>query len=163
MITKMKSMKLIASVAMLLATLTVSAQGEYYDDVYFSSSKAKKTTKVEEKKVQQPTTRNTTSTIATPSTRTSSDNSEGRDVDEYNRRSTSVGVDEPYNNNEDQNVNAQQNNKSVSAQKDANSRTSDSEYSERIVRYHSPSKITIAGADQVDLYLSNGYYGYDFF
>ena len=38
----MKSMKLIASVAMLLATLTVSAQGEYYDDVYFSSSKAKK-------------------------------------------------------------------------------------------------------------------------
>ena len=36
------------------------------------------------------------------------------------------------------------------------------EYSERIIRYHSPSKISIVGADQVDLYLENGYYAYDY-
>ena len=43
-----------------------------------------------------------------------------------------------------------------------NERRSDTEYSERTIRYHSPSKVTIAGADNVNIFLSDGYYGYDY-
>ena len=82
--------------------------------------------------------------------------SDSRDVDEYNRRYTSVEVEEPYR--EDDSVIYEDSDENESSSE----RRSDTEYTERIIRYHSPSKITIAGADQVDLYLSDGYYGYGY-
>lgn len=77
-------------------------------------------------------------------------------MDEYNRRYTSVEVEEPYR--EDDSVIYEDSDENESSSE----RRSDTEYTERIIRYHSPSKITIAGADQVDLYLSDGYYGYGY-
>lgn len=89
---------------------------------------------------------------------------ENRDVDEYNRRYTSVDVEEPYDEDFDDEDGTYieelpDNNQKVTKKSE---RRSDTEYTERIVRYHSPSKITIAGADQVDLYLSDGYYSYGY-
>ncbi len=46
---KMKPLKLTSIIAMLFIAISITAQEEYYDDVYFSSGKTKKT-KVEEKK-----------------------------------------------------------------------------------------------------------------
>jgi hypothetical protein len=68
----------------------------------------------------------------------------GRDVDEYNRRYEAA---------------APSSEEETAAE---NERRSDTEYSERIIRYHSPEKVTITGADQVNLYLSDGYYSYDY-
>ena len=91
---------------------------------------------------------------------------EERDVDEYNRRYTSVDVEEPYDEDSDGEILAEYNddmdNEKTVASDSKKERRSDTEYTERIIRYHSPSKITIAGADQVDLYLSDGYYAYGY-
>ncbi|MDR3127484.1 MAG: hypothetical protein LBU08_03340, partial [Tannerellaceae bacterium] len=60
------------------------------------------------------------------------------DVDEYNRR-----YSEPEKSTPDQTTATRQ---------------SDTEYTQRILRYHSPEKITIAGADKVELYFSDPSY-----
>ena len=112
----------------------------------------KKKEQVEEKKVVQPKQKPET-LVAAAKSQASSDS---RDVDEYNRRYTSVEVEEPYR--EDDSVLYEDSGENGSSSE----RRSDTEYTERIIRYHSPSKITIAGADQVDLYLSDGYYAYGY-
>lgn len=143
-------MKLTSLVVMLLVAFSAAAQEEFFDDVYFSSGKSKKKEKVEEKKVI-PSRQETSTAVTVP--RSTSSPASDRDVDEYNRRYSSVSVDEPYRGDDDE---------TAQTADDAAERRSDTEYTERIVRYHSPSKITIAGADQVDLYLSDGYYGYGY-
>ena len=148
----MKPMKLTSLVMMLLIAFSAAAQEEFFDDVYFSSKNKKKKEQVEEKKVVQPKQESRT-LVATAKSQASSDS---RDVDEYNRRYTSVEVEEPYR--EDDSVIYEDSDENESSSE----RRSDTEYTERIIRYHSPSKITIAGADQVDLYLSDGYYGYGY-
>ena len=145
-------MKLTSLVMMLLIAFSAAAQEEFFDDVYFSSKNKKKKEQVEEKKVVQPKQESRT-LVATAKSQASSDS---RDVDEYNRRYTSVEVEEPYR--EDDSVIYEDSDENESSSE----RRSDTEYTERIIRYHSPSKITIAGADQVDLYLSDGYYGYGY-
>ncbi|GAB6395347.1 MAG: hypothetical protein MdMp024_1659 [Bacteroidales bacterium] len=131
----MKTLKL-TSLMMVLLMASATAQEAFMDDVYFSSGKNKT---AEEKQ---------TVAYATPVTTATTFSSSGdRDVDEYNRRYASAS-DAYY----DEDTVVIQNNQ----------RTSDTEYSERIIRYHSPSKITIAGADKVDLYLSDGYYAYSY-
>ena len=147
----MKPVRLTFLMMMLLLEANVAAQEEFFDDVYFSSkSKKNKVQQVEEKKVEQPKLRSSYQVLpAEPAASTQASASvNGRDVDEYNRRYSGVEVEEPYR--EDETAAA------------APARRSDKEYTQRIVRYHSPSKVTIAGADQVDLYLSDGYYGYDY-
>ena len=88
----MKPMKLTSLVMMLLIAFSAAAQEEFFDDVYFSSKNKKKKEQVEEKKVVQPKQESRT-LVATAKSQASSDS---RDVDEYNRRYTSVEVEEPY-------------------------------------------------------------------
>ena len=84
-------MKLTSLVMMLLIAFSAAAQEEFFDDVYFSSKNKKKKEQVEEKKVVQPKQESRT-LVATAKSQASSDS---RDVDEYNRRYTSVEVEEP--------------------------------------------------------------------
>ena len=155
----MKAKKLTFLWVMLLVVCQLSAQEEFFDDVYFSTKVQKKEQQTEQPKSQkrQAVDKSDETTIVTtarrveqPAVAASSEVQNGRDVDEYNRRYSGVAVEEPYEEDET----------TVSTENRASQRRSDTEYTERIVRYHSPSKITIAGADQVDLYLSDGYYGY---
>lgn len=153
----MKSMRLISLWVVLLAAFHLNgvAQEEFFDDVYFSSKKDKKE-QVEEKKVVSKEEPKTVVARASRNEAASAEIENGRDVDEYNRRYSSVQVEEPYPE-EQTTVEAVERKDKKRAE-----RRSDTEYTERIVRYHSPSKITIAGADQVDLYLSDGYYSYGY-
>ncbi|MGM9759284.1 MAG: hypothetical protein ACI30I_04105, partial [Parabacteroides sp.] len=152
----MKSKKLTFLWVMLFVAFSMTAQEEFFDDVYFSTKVQKKEQKNIDKQ-QAATARANESTVVTTTRRveTQPDETEypdvenGRDVDEYNRRYSGVQVEEPYYD-EDETT--------VAVEPRDTKRRSDTEYTERIVRYHSPSKITIAGADQVDLYLSDGYY-----
>ena len=124
--------------------------------------------KTEEKVIQpkEDAERTTMTSTYSTSKRKSAVSDEERDVDEYNRRYTSVDVEEPYDEDSDGEVLAEYNddmdNEKTVASDSKKERRSDTEYTERIIRYHSPSKITIAGADQVDLYLSDGYYAYGY-
>jgi|GEM_PF-3830455 len=140
----MKTLKLTSLLMMLFVAFNAAAQGEFFDDVYFSSSKNKKEKQVEEKKTAP--TQSQTQMLAIVDNENSF--SYGRDVDEYNRRYT---PNEEYIYEETDTLFIEE-----------NGRHSDMEYSERIIRYHSPSKITIVGADQIDLYLSDGFYGYGY-
>ena len=163
----MKPMKLTSLVVMLLVGFSAAAQEEFFDDVYFSSSKEKKKEKTEEKVIQPKKEKATESSSAIVLASASDSHpafDKDRDVDEYNRRYTSVDVEEPYDEDLDEADGTYieelpDNNQKVTKKAE---RRSDNEYTERIVRYHSPSKITIAGADQVDLYLSDGYYSYGY-
>ena len=153
---------------MLLVGFSAAAQEEFFDDVYFSSSKKDKKEKTEEKVIQpkEDAERTTMTSTYSTSKRKSAVSDEERDVDEYNRRYTSVDVEEPYDEDSDGEILAEYNddmdNEKTVASDSKKERRSDTEYTERIIRYHSPSKITIAGADQVDLYLSDGYYAYGY-
>ena len=154
---------------MLLVGFSAAAQEEFFDDVYFSSSKKDKKEKTEEKVIQPKENAARTTMASTYSTdkRKSTVSAEERDVDEYNRRAIlPVDVEESYDEDSDGEVLAEYNddmdNDKTVASVSKKERRSDTEYTERIIRYHSPSKITIAGADQVDLYLSDGYYGYGY-
>lgn len=164
----MKPMKLTSLVVMLLVAFSAAAQEEFFDDVYFSSSKDKKKDKKEEKVIQpkqEETTKSSSAIVlASASDSNSSAYDANRDVDEYNRRYTSVDVEEPYDEDLDEEDGTYVEELPSKDQKvtKKSERRSDAEYTERIVRYHSPSKITIAGADQVDLYLSDGYYSYGY-
>ena len=164
----MKPMKLTSLMVMLLVGFSAAAQEEFFDDVYFSSSKKDKKEKTEEKVIQpkEDAERTTMTSTYSTSKRKSAVSDEERDVDEYNRRYTSIDVEEPYDEDSDGEVLAEYNddmdNEKTVASDSKKERRSDTEYTERIIRYHSPSKITIAGADQVDLYLSDGYYAYGY-
>ena len=138
----MKTMKLTSIMVMLTLAFGAMAQEEFYDDVYFSSGKTKK----KEKTSRQ----NTSSAYASSDSRTTARQRSitEMDVDAYNRR-YNERADEAYDDMTDDTIQVQE-------------RRSDNEYSERIVRYHSPSKITIAGADNVELNLSDGYYSYGY-
>lgn len=96
----MKPMKLTSLAVMLLVAFSTAAQEEFFDDVYFSSSKDKKKEKTEEKviqpKQQEETKTSSGIVLASASDSNSSAYDENRDVDEYNRRYTSVDVEEPY-------------------------------------------------------------------
>ena len=135
-------MKLTSIMVMLTLAFGAMAQEEFYDDVYFSSGKTKK----KEKTSRQ----NTSSAYASSDSRTTARQRSitEMDVDAYNRR-YNERADEAYDDMTDDTIQVQE-------------RRSDNEYSERIVRYHSPSKITIAGADNVELNLSDGYYSYGY-
>ena len=151
----MKPMRLTSVVLMLLVAFGVAAQEEFFDDVYFSSKSKKKSEQVEEKKVVQPKKESVATSARTVTAGSEAASSDDWDVDAYNRRYSSVEVEEPYSG--DEYVEEDGDVEELSSE-----RRSDTEYTERIIRYHSPSKITIAGADQVDLYVSDGYYAYGY-
>ena len=94
----MKPMKLTSLMVMLLVGFSAAAQEEFFDDVYFSSSKKDKKEKTEEKVIQpkEDAERTTMTSTYSTSKRKSAVSDEERDVDEYNRRYTSVDVEEPY-------------------------------------------------------------------
>ena len=95
--TNMKPMKLTSLVVMLLVGFSAAAQGGVFDDVYFSSSKEKK--KKTEEKVIQPKKkmqRESSSAIVLASASIHIRRLiKIENVDEYNRRYTSVDVEEP--------------------------------------------------------------------
>ena len=88
----MKPMKLTSLMVMLLVGFSAAAQEEFFDDVYFSSSKKDKKEKTEEKVIQpkEDAERTTMTSTYSTSKRKSAVSDEERDVDEYNRRYTSV-------------------------------------------------------------------------
>ena len=90
----MKPMKLTSLMVMLLVGFSAAAQEEFFDDVYFSSSKKDKKEKTEEKVIQpkEDAERTTMTSTYSTSKRKSAVSDEERDVDEYNRRYTSVEV-----------------------------------------------------------------------
>ena len=144
---------------MLLLALNATGQEQFFDDVYYSSNQSKEEASVEknikEEEKNDDLDAEPTETVL-PSSYTRSDIEEERDVDEYNRRYSGYD-DEAYA--EEEEVAQEPEKTQVKVESD---RRSDLEYSERIIRYHSPSKISIVGADQVDLYLEDGYYAYDY-
>ena len=149
----MKPMRWITTVMMLLIAFGAAAQEEFFDDVYFSTPSKSKSEKAEKKEVVvlEPEEANASSEEIFEQAEWSTDND--RDVDEYNRR---------YSGDADEATEAREASAEDVEADDTDKRRSDMEYSERIVRYHSPSKITIAGADEINLYLSDGYYAYDY-
>ena len=144
----MKPMRWITTVMMLLIAFGAAAQEEFFDDVYFSTPSKSKSEKAEKKEVVvlEPEEANASSEEIFEQAEWSTDND--RDVDEYNRR---------YSGDADEATEAREASAEEVEADDTDKRRSDMEYSERIVRYHSPSKITIAGADEINLYLSDGY------
>ena len=155
----MKPKKLTSLMVMLLLALNATGQEQFFDDVYYSSNQSKEEASVEknikEEEKNDDLDAEPTETVL-PSSYTRSDIEEERDVDEYNRRYSGYD-DEAYA--EEEEVAQEPEKTQVKVESD---RRSDLEYSERIIRYHSPSKISIVGADQVDLYLEDGYYAYDY-
>lgn len=107
----MKPMKLTSLMVMLLVGFSAAAQEEFFDDVYFSSSKKDKKEKTEEKVIQpkEDAERTTMTSTYSTSKRKSAVSDEERDVDEYNRRYTSVDVEEPYDEDSDGEVLAEYN------------------------------------------------------
>ena len=152
----MKPIKLTSLLLMLLVASTAFGQEVFYDDVYFSGKKEEKEQK-EEKKVVEPqkqTQRTVTAAQTNASANVKAASSLSDDeIDAYNRR---------YSNGSDEYANAEEGAYAAEDSVKVNERRSDTEYSERIIRYHSPSKVTIAGADNVNIFLSDGYYGYDY-
>ena len=134
---------------MLLLALNATGQEQFFDDVYYSSNQSKEEASVEknikEEEKNDDLDAEPTETVL-PSSYTRSDIEEERDVDEYNRRYSGYD-DEAYA--EEEEVAQEPEKTQVKVESD---RRSDLEYSERIIRYHSPSKISIVGADQVDLW-----------
>ncbi|MDR0994879.1 MAG: hypothetical protein LBL81_01155, partial [Tannerella sp.] len=164
----MKLLRLTSLAILFLGTVTTLSSQVYHDDVYFSSGKNKKeTTKVAAEQPQQvQQTQQETQAVTTQANNEPAWNN----VDAYNRRyeeqpaNDQTAADEgqaaPDASYSDAN-NDGTHSDTVYISKN-NRRTSDDEYTERIIRFHSPSKITIAGADQVELNLSNGYYSYGY-
>ena len=98
----MKSMKLTFLMMMLFSIFGGVAQEVFIDDVYFSSGKKNKKKQTEGKVVQAKKGVDTT-IVALATTYTINSKNESattlsqeRDVDEYNRRYSSVEVEEPY-------------------------------------------------------------------
>ena len=159
----MKPMKLTSIMMMLLLSWGVSAQGQFFDDIYYSSKSEDKEKEEVEKPVKEVQEEEEIATDMTSDeydltstyTRSGASLEEERDVDEYNRRYSDYPEDEW----EEVEQDTGPVNTKVSVEPE---RRSDLEYSERIIRYHSPSKISIVGADQVDLYVDDGYYAYDY-
>ena len=152
----MKPIKLTSMLLMLLVAATAFGQGEFYDDVYFPSGKKVKKEQKEVKKVIEPqkqTQRTVTANNADLSSVNVKSGLTEDEVDAYNRRNLKDNEELTY---EDEGLYAEDDTVVV------DERRSDTEYSERIIRYHSPSKVTIAGADNVNIYLSDGYYGYGY-
>ena len=155
----MKPTKLTSWMMMLIFVLGgTTAKAQYFDDVYYTSKKKIANKEVANKQVKHSyyneNEYSEEPTLLSSYNRSSSYNDYDRSVDEYNRRYSSN--DEWY----DDDYRYQDNKKTKVTV--VPERRSDLEYSERIVRYHSPSKITIVGADQVDLYMNDGYYSYDY-
>ena len=146
----MKPIKLTSMLLMLLVAATAFGQGEFYDDVYFPSGKKVKKEQKEVKKVIEPqkqTQRTVTANNADLSSVNVKSGLTEDEVDAYNRRNLKDNEELTY---EDEGLYAEDDTVVV------DERRSDTEYSERIIRYHSPSKVTIAGADNVNIYLSDG-------
>ena len=152
----MKRIRLTSWLAMLLLSGGVMAQEQFFDDIYYSGSNKEKE-KTEEAEVQDEVV-GEEETLQTTSYETSVSDTDEWDVDAYNRRySPDEAHAEEASLGEDQIVERTQ-----TSIEEEPERRSDLEYTERIIRYHSPSKISIVGADQVDLYLDDGYYAYDY-
>ncbi|HBK28749.1 MAG TPA: hypothetical protein DDZ04_02595, partial [Parabacteroides sp.] len=136
-----------------------TAKAQYFDDIYYSSKKKAANKEVSDKETrlshhEDEQSEGVEPTLTSSYTRSGSTYTDyDRSVDEYNRRYSS---DEEWHDND----NYQDGQKTKVTVKPE--RRSDLEYSERIVRYHSPSKISIVGADQVDLFVNDGYYSYDY-
>ena len=145
----MRAMKWTSLTLMLMLAFSSVAQEEFFDDIYYSTKEKKEASKVETNVVKAKKVETVKADNSEPIEAMSADE---RDVDEYNRRYSS---DDVYAE-EMQDEAAQEETVAVDPQEEKE-RRSDLEYTERIVRFHSPSKLTIAGADQVDLYLSEGY------
>ena len=142
----MRAMKWTSLTLMLMLAFSSVAQEEFFDDIYYSTKEKKEASKVETNVVKA---KKVEAVKADNSEQVEAMSADERDVDEYNRRYSS---DDVYAE-EMQDEAAQEETVAVDPQEEKE-RRSDLEYTERIVRFHSPSKLTIAGADQVDLYLS---------
>ncbi len=154
----MRAMKWTSLTLMLLLAFGATAQEEFFDDIYYS---AKDTKEAKAENVEETTDNVAVRTSAVSlSVRESSDSDASGldiDVDAYNRRYD--GDAEEY---ERMEYVEEASYASEVSEDESDGRRSDLEYSERIVRFHSPSKLTIVGADEVDLYVSDGYYAYDY-
>lgn len=118
----------------------------------FSSKNKREKEQAEEKKAVQPK-QESRALVATAKSPASSD---GRDVDKYNRRYTSVEIEGPYH--EGDSAIYEDSGEGESSSE----RCSDIECTKRIICYHPPSKVTITGMDQVNLCLNDRYYGYGY-
>ena len=88
----MKLLKITSLLMMLGIAFSISAQEEFFDDVYFSSGKAKQNKPAEKKNISAPQNASTTVAYAAPVATSASNNNNNRDVDEYNRQYTvSIG------------------------------------------------------------------------
>ena len=165
----MKPKRLTSMMMMLLFSFGTVAQAQFFDDIYYSADKSKEKQEVESSVEEEQNREEEATEVASdepvPASsymRSNSALEEERDVDEYNRRysdypeDTSEYADDgmAYTEDDSEPVKTK-----ITVEPE---RTSDLEYSERIIRYHSPSKISIVGADQVDLYVDDGYYAYDY-
>ena len=132
----MKPKKLTSLMVMLLLALSATGQEQFFDDVYYSSDHSKEKASVE-KDIKKEEVKSDdldaepTETVL-PSSYTRSDIAEERDVDEYNRRFSGY-EEENYPAEEETAQEPEKTQVTVEPE-----RRSDLEYSERIIRYHSP-------------------------
>ena len=135
----MKTVRWYALFVVLFVAFSVTAQDKTFgDDVYFSS-KSKKNEIPQEKEEVVFTVTETVKPVVVEATLSSE-----RDVDEYNRRYTNNSetyVDEP-----------------VEPDMDEEIVYVDGELTQRIVRFHDPTKVTIVGADNVSIYMDGDEY-----
>lgn len=136
----MKPIRLTALMILLSTVCSAFGQEEYFDDVYsFTGGKKSKAKTETIKKQAAPQEGQVIASYSDADARYDED-----EIDAYNRRY--VPADSLEKN----------------VQVSRSERRSDTEYTERIVRYHDPSKISVAGADNVNIYLSDGYYSYGY-
>ena len=127
----MKLFKLSSILLMGIASLNAFAQNSEWDDDIYSTKKKKSVPEVQEYKAVSKS--KSAKVMITPSNNT---RTADRDVDEYNRR----GGNRDYT--------SQDTNDTIVP-------VSDTEYTERIVKFHDPARITIVGADEVNLYVDD--------
>ena len=131
----MRTLRWYTLIAMLSLAFTVLAQDDSFGDDVYSSFKSKKNEPKPEKVKPAKEEKETPVVTATLSST--------RDIDEYNRR---------YVNNND-----------YTDERVADTlEYADGEVTQRIVKFHDPSKITIAGADNVNIYYDGETYEIDF-
>ena len=133
----MKTKKWYMIFVMIFIASSVTAQDDAFGDDIYYSSKNKKT------EVQKPKTEPVKKVRETPVVLEATVSSE-RDVDEYNRRyiNDKEYIDEAIDENDTIYV--------------------DGELTQRIVKFHDPSKVIISGTDNVNIYYDGESYELDF-
>jgi hypothetical protein len=131
----MKTLKCYLSVTLLFFAFSLVAQNRFFDDDIYAPRRNNPEPQVEEPRVQAVPEREVQAPVVVAERSYGS-----RDVDEYNRRYADQDVEEG----------------------DIIYEYVDGELTQRIVMFHDPSKITIAGADNVNIYYDGEEYVIDF-